>query len=132
MSGFNLYHVNDFSDYNSSNKNDNLKLNLAFIEPLCYYHIYFNAPQQVMAGNNWNEKIALFFYQSFNHMNYHLFDYRDISAVKKWANNIKVGFPAILKVKNLKYYQNTFKLVVQNQSNYWFTKTKLMKPKNEH
>ena len=99
MSGFNLYHVNDFSDYNSNNKNENLILNLAFIEPLCYYHIYFNAPQQVMAGNNWNEKIATFFYQSFNHMDYHPFDYRDILAVKKWGNKYKGRVSCYIKGK---------------------------------
>ena len=89
MNKFDQYTVNDFSEYNSQDKNNNLELNLAFIEPLCYYHIYFNAPHQILTGSNWNEKIATFFYQSFNRMNIHPFDYRDILAVKKWGNKFK-------------------------------------------
>ena len=83
MDRFNLYMNNDFCDYNGRNRQERLELKLAFIEPLCYFHIYFNAPQQVLAGANWNEKLATFFYQSFHHMKYHPFDYRDILAVKK-------------------------------------------------
>ena len=56
MFQFNLYNGCEFG---------NNKIQLAFIEPFKYYHIYFNAPHQLLAGADWNSKIATFFYQSF-------------------------------------------------------------------
>ena len=63
MHGFNLYMNNDFCDYDGRNKNERLDLKLAFIEPLCYFHIYFNAPQQLtakLAGRLWAHQSEAF------------------------------------------------------------------------